>query len=269
MGTDPTVRLRREISGQSGSLVGQGSVITVCTDACAFRGRKYPIVRSPSDSVAQARKLGMPTIRHHKVKGSTNIVSSGMVRLHEDMEPYRCGPRVSEWCWGNEFRGIGHGSMVGCAWESSVKVHWSGGVVTGLLGAYLPGSGARIVACSVFAGVDLRVESVTIALALPLSECKVPFYRSTQIKKSPSTPIRASVRTLAPAPQPTQAGTHLKFSEHERQPSDDNDCVYDIIQWVIVDHGKDIMVSCNTEMPRQRPLIEIVCVFLSFYDNDL
>ncbi|GKA98371.1 hypothetical protein Tco_0826308 [Tanacetum coccineum] len=42
--------------------------------------------------------------------------------------------------------GIGHGSMVSCAWESSVKVHWSGGVVTGLLGAYLPGSGARIVA---------------------------------------------------------------------------------------------------------------------------
>ncbi|GKG12018.1 hypothetical protein Tco_0346255, partial [Tanacetum coccineum] len=36
--------------------------------------------------------------------------------------------------------------MVSCAWESSIKVHWSGGVVTGLLGAYLPGSGARIVA---------------------------------------------------------------------------------------------------------------------------
>ncbi|GKC27280.1 hypothetical protein Tco_1034574 [Tanacetum coccineum] len=32
-------------SGQSRSLVRQGSVITVCTDACAFRRRKYPMVR--------------------------------------------------------------------------------------------------------------------------------------------------------------------------------------------------------------------------------
>ncbi|GJV37100.1 hypothetical protein Tco_1409577 [Tanacetum coccineum] len=45
----PWGRAPRLDSGvKSGSPVGQGPLITVYTDACAFRGRKYPIVRSAS-----------------------------------------------------------------------------------------------------------------------------------------------------------------------------------------------------------------------------